>query len=157
MVSGVVGRGNRIFARPVTRSRTAIEPLPGGDLDDVTREIAGATAVVGYADIAERLVHAHGSAWRAVWALVEGEPDLRTRVSPVRPYLLAELRYAVEHELARTFGDLLIRRTPVAFETIDHGRRAAPDAGPYVASWLGWDERELAAALAAPQVGGDRI
>jgi len=47
--------------------------------------------------------------------------------------------WAVEREMAYTIGDLLIRRTHVAFETPDHGRAAARR----VATFLGWDAKEL--------------
>ncbi|MBC7673099.1 MAG: glycerol-3-phosphate dehydrogenase, partial [Polaromonas sp.] len=71
------------------------------------------------------------------------------RVAPDRPYLLAELQHGVTEELARTLGDLLIRRTPVAFETVDHGRTAARNVAGRVGTWLGWSEDETAGALAA--------
>jgi glycerol-3-phosphate dehydrogenase len=55
---------------------------------------------------------------------------------------------AVDRELVCTIGDLLIRRTKVAFETRDNGRTAAREAVYDLASKLGWDasrrERELA-------------
>jgi glycerol-3-phosphate dehydrogenase len=53
----------------------------------------------------------------------------------------------VDRELVATLGDLLIRRTKVAFETRDHGRAAARKAANDLAPALGWDaarrEREL--------------
>jgi glycerol-3-phosphate dehydrogenase len=54
-------------------------------------------------------------------------------------YRLADLRRAVDRELAATLGDLLIRRTRVAFETPDNGRAAARR----VATYLGWNSKEL--------------
>ena len=54
----------------------------------------------------------------------------------------------VDRELVCTLGDLLIRRTKVAFETRDNGRSAARRAADDLAAQLGWDasrkERELA-------------
>ncbi len=148
MASEVVDAVQRSLGDSPTKARTAHEPLPGGDIADVAREITEATRTIDDGVVAERLVHAYGSAWRAVWAQVHDDDMLRTRIAPERPYVLAELRYAVEHELARTFGDLLIRRTPVAFETQDHGRNAARRIAPSVASWLGWDSGATDAALA---------
>ena len=64
------------------------------------------------------------------------------------PYRLDQLRVAVERELACTLGDLLIRRTHVAYETRDNGRAAARRVADYIATLLGWDagakEREIA-------------
>jgi glycerol-3-phosphate dehydrogenase len=82
---------------------------------------------------------------------------LDQRVEPTRPYLLAELRYAVNEEHAMTLGDLLIRRTPVAFETRDHGRGAARRVAPLVAEWLGWSEAQTSAALSDYEAEVERL
>jgi glycerol-3-phosphate dehydrogenase len=138
----------RSMGRRPTRARTARLPLAGGDVGDVASEIAAAAAVTGDAQVATRLVHAHGSAWRGVWGLAGTDPALGERVEASRPYLVAELAYAVRHELALTLGDLLIRRTPVAFETRDHGRSAARRVSAQVAVWLSWSAIEMRAAIA---------
>jgi glycerol-3-phosphate dehydrogenase len=148
MASQVVDVVQRSLGVAPTKSRTAREPLFGGDLGDVVQEIGEATRVIEDGVVAERLVHAYGSEWRHVWSLVRDDEMLRTRIAPERPYVLAELRHAITHEMARTFGDLLIRRTPVAFETQDHGRNAARRIAPSVALWLGWDSAATEAALA---------
>lgn len=131
------------------RSSTAQRPLEGGDVTDVKSAIMEATRTIGDGVVAERLVHAYGSAWRSVWAVVAEDASLRSRVAPDRPYLVAELRHGVTEELALTLGDLLIRRTPVAFETADNGRRAARDVAGAVGAWLGWSADETADALVA--------
>ena len=64
---------------------------------------------------------AYGTAWHGVWSLTEADPALASFVEPGLPYLYAELLHAITHEQAATLGDLLIRRTPIAFETRDHG------------------------------------
>jgi glycerol-3-phosphate dehydrogenase len=135
-----LGKGNR-------RARTQDEPLHGGALDNVKAAIETATRHTGDPVVAERLVHAHGSEWAKVWAFAESDAFLRERVSPERPYVIAELRYGVEREMARTLGDLLIRRVPLAFETVDNGRAAARRVAPVVAQWLGWDAAAIDLAL----------
>ncbi|MDB4915202.1 MAG: glycerol-3-phosphate dehydrogenase [Gemmatimonadetes bacterium] len=140
MSAQVVDTVQKILGAPIIHSRTANVPLPGGDVADVAGLIAEAALAVGARDVAHRLVFAHGSEWRQVWALVEHDANLGARVAAGAPYIMAEARYAVEHELARTLGDLLIRRMPVAFETRDHGRDAARRIVPLVSRWLGWDD-----------------
>ncbi|MEP6729448.1 MAG: glycerol-3-phosphate dehydrogenase/oxidase [bacterium] len=147
MASEVVDAVQRTLGGRVTRCHTAGAPLEGGDIADVAREIIDATRVIGDGVVAERLVHAYGSVWRDVWALASTDASLGMRVTPDRPYVLAELRHAVEHELARTLGDLLVRRTPVAFETADHGRETARRIAPTVAEWIGWDAAATVAAI----------
>ncbi|MDQ6634030.1 MAG: glycerol-3-phosphate dehydrogenase/oxidase [Gemmatimonadota bacterium] len=147
MAREVVDAVQRSLGTTPTPASTASAPLEGGDFSDVAREIADATTITGDAAVATRLVHAHGTAWRAVLELATAEPMLAGRIEPSRPYLLAELRNAVNEEHAMTLGDLLIRRTPVAFETRDHGRAAAQRIAPLVASWLGWSASQTSAAL----------
>jgi glycerol-3-phosphate dehydrogenase len=140
-----------------TRARTAQTPLAGGAIAQPVREIGAATSLTHDAAVAARLVHAHGDEWRAVWQLAASEPALAERVEPSRPYLLAELRYAVEHELAFTLADLLVRRIPLAFETRDHGRAAARRVAPHCAAWLGWNEARLETALGGYDAEVERI
>jgi len=148
MACEVVDEVERALGRDrPTPSRTAALPLPGGDVASLDDELDAARAALGDPAVAARLVHAHGSRWRAVWALAAGDPSLATPVAPGLPYLRAELVWAVERETARTLADLLVRRTHVAFETADHGRAAAVGAAWVVAPLLGWDDAARAAAL----------
>jgi glycerol-3-phosphate dehydrogenase len=84
-----------------------------------------------------------------VWQYVAREPALAPRVLEPLPYLLAEVAYAVDHELACTLADVLVRRTHLAFETRDNGRAAARRIAPVMQARLGWSEATLAAQLAA--------
>lgn len=124
-------------------------PLPGGDVADMEAEEARAAAAAGDAAVGRRLAHAHGSAWPHVWALAGEEPALGARVVPGLPYIGAEFVHAARHEHARTLADLLVRRTPMAFEAGDAGRAAARRVAALVAPALGWDAAECARQLAA--------
>ncbi len=157
MASQVVDAVQRALGARRTASRTARLPLAGGDIADVPAEIAAATTLTGDVSIATRLVHAHGSEWRSVWALADIDASLAERAEPSRPYLMAELRHAVSQELACTLGDLLIRRTPIAFETRDNGRSVARRVAPHVARWLGWSDDDARAAIAAYDADVERM
>lgn len=139
MARDTVDAVQRSLGVPRSITRTARAPLAGGAMADPLREIGKAASLIGDAAIAARLVHAHGSEWRSVWSLAEQESALQERIEPSRPYVMAELRWAVEHELAFTLADLFVRRIPLAFETRDHGRAAVRRAAPLVGAWLGWD------------------
>jgi glycerol-3-phosphate dehydrogenase len=157
MASDVVDAVQRSLGARVTRSGTADTPLAGGGLADPLKAIGAATTLTGNASVAGRLVHAHGDQWRDVWALAEQAPTLAERIEPSRPYLLAELRWAVDHELAFTLADLLVRRIPMAFETRDHGRAAARRVAPLVGEWLGWDESRLGAEIERYDAAVERL
>jgi glycerol-3-phosphate dehydrogenase len=127
---------------------TARRPLPGGETADVAGEAARASAAAGDAAVGRRLAHAHGAGWRRVWAPAAADPALGAPLVAGLPYVGAELVHAARHEHARTLADLLVRRTPVAFETRDAGRGAAPRAAALVGPVLGWDAGEVARQLA---------
>lgn len=127
--------------------RTAVVPLPGGDqsLDELRADAAEAISDSG---VRERLVMSHGTRWRHVWALGEERPALRDRLSPPHAVIGAELAWGVTGELAVTLGDLLIRRTRLAFETADQARSlAAGRVADMVGPMLGWSAADRAAAL----------
>ena len=148
MARQVVDAVQRSLGRRRTAALTARQPLAGGRIGNLAGEIVAAAAVTGDTRVATRLVQAHGDEWRAVWAMAADDPALAERVEPSRPYLMAELCYAVREEMAITLGDLLIRRTPLAFETRDHGRGAARRVASHVARWLAWSPIEMRAAIA---------
>jgi glycerol-3-phosphate dehydrogenase len=132
-------------------------PLEGGEMRDVDAEIARAVATTGDEALARRLVGAHGTEWHGIWSLTQADPALGGEVESGLPYRYAELLHAVTHEQGATLGDLLIRRTPVAFETRDHGRGAARRLAPSVARWLRWTREETEESLAAYEAEVTRL
>jgi glycerol-3-phosphate dehydrogenase len=126
------------------RAATQKESLPGGDMASLDDELALARATIGAPDIAEHLVHAYGTRWRAIWQLASADRALAERLIPELPYIAAELDWGVTHEMARTLGDLLIRRLHVAFETRDHALSIAPAVAERLAPVMSWNvEDEL--------------
>jgi glycerol-3-phosphate dehydrogenase len=126
------------------RAATHKESLPGGDIASLEDELALARATIGAPDIAEHLVHAYGTRWRAIWQMACVDRALAERLIPELPYIAAELDWGVAHEMARTLGDLLIRRLHVAFETRDHALSIAPAVAERLAPLMSWNvEDEL--------------
>ncbi|MEO8880175.1 MAG: glycerol-3-phosphate dehydrogenase [Gemmatimonadaceae bacterium] len=113
--------------------------LPGGDIDSLEDELALARATVGAPDVAEHLVHAYGTRWRAIWQMASIDRSLAERLIPELPYIAAELDWGVSEEMALTLGDLLIRRLHVAFETRDHGLAIAPAIAERFAPLMMWN------------------
>jgi glycerol-3-phosphate dehydrogenase len=73
------------------------------------------------------------------------------------PYLMAEVSYAVEHEMACTLSDILIRRTHIAFESRDNGRSVARHVAPVMGALLGWSDTQQRDALTAYDADAARI
>jgi glycerol-3-phosphate dehydrogenase len=147
MANEVVTAVERMLGRRPGRTPTTSAPLPGGDLPSVEAAMEEARAVTGQSDIAERLVNAYGSGWRHVWGRATRVAGGTTRLVPDLPYVMGEMLHAVEREMAMTIGDLLIRRTRIAFETRDHGLSVAPVVADAVARLLSWDAADKARAL----------
>ena len=121
------------------RAATHKQSLPGGDIESLDDELALARATIGAPDIAEHLVHAYGTRWRALWQMASVDRALAERLVPELPYIAAELEWGVTHEMARTLGDLLIRRLHIAFETRDHALSIAEAVAEHLAPKMEWN------------------
>ena len=131
------------------RAATDVEPLPGGNIQDlgvlvqhVVRE--GLSPRTG-----EHLVRAYGSESAAILNLALANPKLAEPVVPGHPAIRAELIHAMRREMAITLSDLLIRRTHIFFEVVGH---AVPEASVIVdlaGEELGWDAGRKASELSA--------
>jgi glycerol-3-phosphate dehydrogenase len=126
----------RLQRRPGA-DRARSRPLPGGDFNEIETLIASAIAATDGAGMARHLVASYGSRWNRVWDEITRDGG-EAVVADGLPYTIGELRYCARHEMAYTLGDLLIRRTHLAYETPDHGLSAAHRAvqafGPDVPS-----------------------
>jgi glycerol-3-phosphate dehydrogenase len=112
-----------------TRGRTETSALPGGDeqLDPLT--LASAHHVD--ATVATRLEYRHGSRAVRVLERVARNPAEAAVVCPCEPVIEAEVRYACEHEWARTVDDVS-RRTRLGLGACG-GMRCAARCGAIVA------------------------
>ena len=92
--------------------------------------------------VARHLMETYGSDAAWIVGCAEGNPTLGERIVPGLPYLMAEVAYAVQHEMALTLADVLIRRTHVIYEVRGGGLPCAPAVANLMAERLGWDEAE---------------
>jgi glycerol-3-phosphate dehydrogenase len=129
------------------RGLTARRPLPGGEttLEASRNEAAEA---IDDDELRERLVLAHGARWRDVAGEAQSLEGAFARLLPDLPVSAVEFVHGVERELAVTLGDLLIRRTGIAFLRPDHGMVIAPAVAELVAPLLGWDAEGIRNAVA---------
>jgi glycerol-3-phosphate dehydrogenase len=92
----------------------------------------------------------HGTHAEAILALVESDRGLGARIVPELPYLRAEVRWAVEEEMATTLEDVLRRRTHVYYEAEDGGLGVAREVAEAMAALpgIGWGPAEVEAETA---------
>ncbi len=136
-----------VLGRAAAKSRpseTAEWRLIGAAEADALARIAGelatipAVAAVG-PEAATRLVARHGTEAPAVVAL-GAELDLLRPLVEGRPFLEAEVAWAVRHELAGSLDDVLARRTRLAQELPDRGAAIAPRVARIMADDLDWGD-----------------
>jgi len=140
----------------IDASPSGVITVTGGKL---TTYRAMAAEVVDAAEQALRVAHTPacthvtllpgGDRETAVRQLAVTSPSLAVPLLEGFAYTAADLVYAVQHEHACTLGDLLIRRTHIAFETSDAGATVAPRAAATVAPFLQWSEADQKAQVEA--------
>jgi glycerol-3-phosphate dehydrogenase len=91
----------------------------------------------------------YGSDAQQVKSLFSENPALAATIDKALPFTLAEVVYAVRHEMARTVEDVLSRRTRALLLDAEAARRAAPAVARTMAAELGasseWVEQQVAA------------
>ena len=131
------------------KAGTDSEPLPGGDVQDLSvlvQHVVGEGLTV---QTAEHLVRAYGSETAAVLNLALADPTLAEPVVPGHPAIRAELIHAMRREMAVTLSDLLIRRTHIFWEVLGHGVPETPGIVGLVGEELGWDGSRKASELSS--------
>jgi glycerol-3-phosphate dehydrogenase len=121
------------------------------------RVVGEARAASGDAALGAHLVASYGCRWHEAWASIRSEPGGAERLAPSTPARMGELRYSCRRELACGVGDLLIRRTRLAYQLQDHGQSIADRVARYVAPTLGWPEENVGAEVARYRTEVDRI
>jgi glycerol-3-phosphate dehydrogenase len=98
-------------------------------------------------NIIKHLVDTYGLNAEKILSMPNGQDNLLERIIPDCAYIYAEIPYAIQHEMAMTLSDILIRRTHIIYEARDLGLGAASKIAEIMGSYLGWDsarkEREI--------------
>jgi glycerol-3-phosphate dehydrogenase len=139
LVQKNLAAGWGVHARSECRTR---EPLEGAQTESV--RVSGVDGAVS-----RHLLDVYGGDVTWVLAYAEENPSLGERIVPGLHYLMAEALYAVQHEMALTLCDVLIRRTHVIYETWDGGVAQARAVAEMIAPRLGWDEVEIERQVSA--------
>ena len=129
------------------RSPTAGIPLGlRGDFWSAVRRAEGVCRALGVDPaVAPSVVERHGD--EAVPLLERAARDGETDpLLPGLPYLRAELRWAVDEELALSVDDVLRRRVRVALREASAGAALIKDVGALLADALGWDDATMRAS-----------
>ncbi|MGI5863104.1 MAG: FAD-dependent oxidoreductase [Myxococcales bacterium] len=133
------------------RCTTEHLPIGGGDIGVVSEYLdRQREQVQGLVDeeVLTEFVHSYGSAYVDVVEYVRKEPRLGERIAAHLPFILAEVHYAAEHEMARTIADVALRRTD-AGNLGDPGGRIGRAIGAELQKVLGLSDEQVESQLAA--------
>ena len=104
----------RRLGYPQNPSRTALTPLYGGEIRDYDNYVNGAikkySEVLGENQI-ERLIQNFGSKYPEI--MDRFQVTSSTSGDRAQQMLEAQIHYAIEHEMAMTLGDIILRRTDI--------------------------------------------
>lgn len=83
-----------------------------------------------------------------IMAMIEKDPHLGNKLHPELPYIWAELKWAIDHEMAETIEDLLSRRTRALLLNAKATRTIAKEVAEWMAKEKGkdheWIQKQLA-------------
>ncbi len=126
-------------------AHTARKPLPGAkgwpEDDDVERVIKAIRAAGPVDEATARLfATTYGMRGVDVAAMIAANPALGQALVEGRPERLAQVDFAVRHELAKTVSDVMIRRTQLYYRDHDQGLGATDLVADRMATLCGWDD-----------------
>ncbi|MSP54574.1 MAG: glycerol-3-phosphate dehydrogenase [Myxococcales bacterium] len=147
---GSAGKG----APEYREAHTARKPLPGAqgwpEDDDVERVVKSIREAGPVDDATARLFAAtYGMRGIDVASTINADPTLGTPLIEGRPERLAQVDFAVKHELAKTIRDILIRRTQLYYRDHDQGLGATDLVADRMATLCGWDDARKTAEVEA--------
>jgi glycerol-3-phosphate dehydrogenase len=126
------------------------EPLAGGDVEETEQLVSDVQRIRPSwlpSAAAESLAWNYGSEARDVLALAESEPGLRRCVGGTAT-TLAEVAWAIEHEMAQSLSDVVFRRTGLGTAG-DPGVPALTETAAYMQQMLGWSHKRTGEELHA--------
>ena len=131
--------------------RTALEPLPGGNLPDLAAATEDARRLHASrldGDIVAHLVETYGTHYPALIALALTDSSLAARVAPATPVIGAQIVHAIRAEMACTLTDVIVRRTALGSAGYP-GEPAVSSVVALMRHELGWNDARCAEDIAA--------
>jgi glycerol-3-phosphate dehydrogenase len=130
----------------MTREKCKTDRIPlaesGFEVGAVVNDLAGRYPQLER-PVLEHVAFAYGLAGAGLLAALENDPRLGIKVVPRLPYIWAEVPYAIQHEMAMTLCDWMIRRTHIMHEDTAQGLGCAAEVAAMMAPYLGWDAAEV--------------
>jgi len=131
-------------------STSHLHPISGGDINaDFHARVKAAASSLGLSTaVADRLASRFGSNFFAIARLMDTDPTAR-RALGAHNVTAAEVRYAVQEEMACTLTDFMDRRSALVYWNRDGGASIAEAAAAEMGRLLNWSEAEQQRQIAA--------
>ncbi len=97
----------------------------------------------------DHLISSYGKEALAILDLIEESSELKERICPEYPPIMAEVNFSVNYEMAVSLEDVLARRTRLLMINEKQCLEAAPKVVRYMQALLGWDNVRTEAELQA--------
>jgi len=104
----------------------------------------------------DRIAWLYGTGMETLLRFGDEDPAWLHPLAPGTPALRAEVRLAVEQEMALTLTDFMDRRSALMLFSEDQGRAAAPEAARIMGALLGWSDERRAKEQKAYLAVADR-
>jgi glycerol-3-phosphate dehydrogenase len=154
MVDRLIQRLSNSFDRGGRRSKCVTDEIPlwGGEMSDYEGFLNKWTTQLtekGRMDVeaAVHLVESYGTRIADLLKAIERTPEGEGRIHPQLPYVWGELTYAMDHEMALTLDDFLIRRAPLCSWESRRGMDVHQEVAGRMQSRLGWSGAEKQAQI----------
>lgn len=138
--------GDNFGLKGIAKCVTNKVPISGGDAD----KIHAAQDKVGQlnlpAEIKKRLLNLYGGNALTIAEIIENDPSATTEMGKYN-VIAAEVRYAVEYEMAQTVTDFFTRRAALFYWRRDGGLAIADTVANEMAKLLGWNEQEKSSQI----------
>lgn len=131
------------LGKPFVASRTAVTALPSSDLGTYTSVISRESGPFERLtpEVQSHLVAAYGSASDRVERLA-GRPQMGEWIAEEPPVVVAQVVWAVRHEMAVTLEDVIRRRTALGCTSYP-GDRIAARVAQLMAAELAWNDERV--------------
>lgn len=139
--------GGNFGLRGVPRSRSASVPISGGDPGELFHAHTRLAELAIDQGVRDRW-RVYGGNGRALADIAQADPGAAQDLG-VKHLTLAEVRYAIQEEMALTITDFFARRASVFYWTEDGGLSVADAVADEMARLLGWSAERRDEQLAA--------
>jgi glycerol-3-phosphate dehydrogenase len=122
--------------------RTMNNPILGTPAPETEARVRALAGKLKFDDDILAGLFKQGTEALKVHALIDADASLAEPLAPEVPHVKAQVKFAVEGEMALSVDDFLVRRTEIYYQAADQGLGVAGEVARIMGESLGWDAEE---------------